>query len=226
MQSRSIVVHYQYVLPRISMKLSTATSASALAANFEYRTWLPPEPDIWHDGTSMNERHEEIPSALSVELDSLPRLGGFRLRGMQMTRLETSIDAAFDAGDCRAPDPGRVARCRWRARRRSPTWHLRKSRSRIAWERVKSDGCDSQRAIRNGRFFVLAGEWKRPRMGLNRENTEMMARRRNATAVAGRSGKSGDHFGSSQAWAFSPVPGIKIPILVFGRPETFPIEPG
>ena len=78
MQSRSIVVHYQYVLPRISMKLSTATSASALAANFEYRTWLPPEPDIWHDGTSMNERHEEIPSALSVELDSLPRLGGFR----------------------------------------------------------------------------------------------------------------------------------------------------
>ena len=81
-------------------------------------------------------------------------------------------------------------------------------------------------AIRNRRFFVLAREWERPRMGLNRENTEMMARRRNATAVAGRSGKSGDDFGSSQAWAFSPVPGIKIPILVFGRPETFPIEPG
>ena len=61
-------------------------------------------------------------------------------------------------------------------------------------------------AIRNGRFFVLAREWKRPRMGLNRENTEMMARRRNATAVAGRSGESGDDFGSSQAWPFSPLP--------------------
>src|SRR5881409_1043272 len=30
-----------------------------------------------------------------MELDSLPRLEGFRLRGMQMTRLETFIDAAF-----------------------------------------------------------------------------------------------------------------------------------
>jgi len=43
----------------------------------------------------MNERHEEIASALPVELDSLPRLSGFRLRGMQMTRLETFIDASF-----------------------------------------------------------------------------------------------------------------------------------
>ena len=43
----------------------------------------------------MNERHEEIASALPVELDSLPRLRGFRLRGIQMTRLETFIDAAF-----------------------------------------------------------------------------------------------------------------------------------
>jgi Endosomal/lysosomal potassium channel TMEM175 len=43
----------------------------------------------------MNQRHEEIASALPVELDSLPRLRGFRLRGMQMTRLETFIDAAF-----------------------------------------------------------------------------------------------------------------------------------
>src|SRR5881296_788540 len=30
-----------------------------------------------------------------MELDSLPRLSGFRLRGIQMTRLETFIDAAF-----------------------------------------------------------------------------------------------------------------------------------
>ena len=43
----------------------------------------------------MNERYEEIASALPMELDSLPRLKGFRLRGMQMTRLETFIDAAF-----------------------------------------------------------------------------------------------------------------------------------
>jgi uncharacterized membrane protein len=41
------------------------------------------------------ERHEEIASALPAELDSLPRLRGFRLRGMQMTRLETFIDAGF-----------------------------------------------------------------------------------------------------------------------------------
>lgn len=43
----------------------------------------------------MNERDEEITSALPLELDSLPRLDGFRLRGIQMTRLETFMDAAF-----------------------------------------------------------------------------------------------------------------------------------
>jgi Endosomal/lysosomal potassium channel TMEM175 len=43
----------------------------------------------------MNERHEEIASALPADLDSLPRLRGFRLRGIAMTRLETFIDAAF-----------------------------------------------------------------------------------------------------------------------------------
>ena len=43
----------------------------------------------------MNVRHEEITSALPADLDGLPRLNGFRLRGMQMTRLETFIDAAF-----------------------------------------------------------------------------------------------------------------------------------
>ena len=46
----------------------------------------------------MNERHKEIASALPVELDSLLRLKGFRLRGIQMTRLETFIDAAFAFG--------------------------------------------------------------------------------------------------------------------------------
>src|SRR5213594_747406 len=43
----------------------------------------------------MNERRAEIGSALPENLDSLPRLKGFRLRGMEMTRLETFIDAAF-----------------------------------------------------------------------------------------------------------------------------------
>jgi uncharacterized membrane protein len=43
----------------------------------------------------MNERHEEIGFTMPAELDALPRLGGFRLRGTEMTRLETFIDAAF-----------------------------------------------------------------------------------------------------------------------------------
>jgi hypothetical protein len=43
----------------------------------------------------MNERDEEITSALPDNLDALPRLRGFRLRGLQATRLETFIDASF-----------------------------------------------------------------------------------------------------------------------------------
>ena len=43
----------------------------------------------------MNERAEEIASGLPPDLDSLPRLRGFRLRGIAMTRLETFIDATF-----------------------------------------------------------------------------------------------------------------------------------
>ncbi len=43
----------------------------------------------------MNERELEIASILPDNLDALPRLDGFRLRGMAMTRLETFIDAAF-----------------------------------------------------------------------------------------------------------------------------------
>src|SRR5256886_17100144 len=43
----------------------------------------------------MNGRHADIASAVPADLDSLPRLGGFRLRGMEMTRLESFIDAAF-----------------------------------------------------------------------------------------------------------------------------------
>src|SRR5262245_18374949 len=43
----------------------------------------------------MNERLEEIASGLPPDLDALPRLDRFRLRGIAMTRLETFIDAAF-----------------------------------------------------------------------------------------------------------------------------------
>jgi uncharacterized membrane protein len=43
----------------------------------------------------VNQNHDEIISALPAQLDSLPRLRGFRLRGIEMTRLETFIDATF-----------------------------------------------------------------------------------------------------------------------------------
>ena len=46
--------------------------------------------------TSKREaRDDEIASGVPVNLDALPRLDGFRLRGIAMTRLETFIDAAF-----------------------------------------------------------------------------------------------------------------------------------
>jgi hypothetical protein len=43
----------------------------------------------------VTQKEQEIASALPADLDSLPRLRGFRLRGIEMTRLETFIDAAF-----------------------------------------------------------------------------------------------------------------------------------
>ena len=43
----------------------------------------------------MTDRDREIASALPADLDALPQLRGFRLRGLQATRLETFIDAAF-----------------------------------------------------------------------------------------------------------------------------------
>jgi Endosomal/lysosomal potassium channel TMEM175 len=43
----------------------------------------------------LSTRHDEIRSGLPANLDELPRLNGFRLRGLEMTRLETFIDAAF-----------------------------------------------------------------------------------------------------------------------------------
>jgi transmembrane protein TMEM174 (potassium channel) len=44
---------------------------------------------------STSKRDDEIASGLPENLDALPRLDGFRLRGLEMTRLETFIDAAF-----------------------------------------------------------------------------------------------------------------------------------
>jgi hypothetical protein len=43
----------------------------------------------------VTELEAQIASMIPADLDALPRLRGFRLRGMQMTRLETFIDAAF-----------------------------------------------------------------------------------------------------------------------------------
>lgn len=43
----------------------------------------------------MPGRHEEITSALPSDLNALPRLRGFRLRGLQMTRLEGFVDGTF-----------------------------------------------------------------------------------------------------------------------------------
>src|ERR1700736_5940216 len=43
----------------------------------------------------MTQREADIASTVPTNLDELPRLKGFRLRGIEMTRLETFIDAAF-----------------------------------------------------------------------------------------------------------------------------------
>jgi uncharacterized membrane protein len=44
---------------------------------------------------SLSIREREISSGIPKDLDSLPRLKGFRLRGLEMTRLETFVDATF-----------------------------------------------------------------------------------------------------------------------------------
>src|SRR4029077_10576370 len=55
----------------------------------------PAADDCASIAIQMNEHAQEIASGLPPDLDALPRLGGFRLRGLAMTRLETFIDAAF-----------------------------------------------------------------------------------------------------------------------------------
>lgn len=43
----------------------------------------------------LKAHNDDVRSAQPENLDSLPRLRGFRLRGTEMTRLETFVDAAF-----------------------------------------------------------------------------------------------------------------------------------
>src|SRR4051794_23152249 len=49
---------------------------------------------LCHNG-SVRDREEEISSALPKDLDALPQVSGFRLRGLEMTRLEGFVDATF-----------------------------------------------------------------------------------------------------------------------------------
>ena len=48
-----------------------------------------------NQNAALSIREREIASAIPQDLDSLPRLRGFRLRGLEMTRLETFVDATF-----------------------------------------------------------------------------------------------------------------------------------
>ena len=77
------IVTESIILSRIQL-----VSAGKLAAS-------PTTDNCRNIASQMNERAQEIRSGLPSDLDSLPRLAGFRLRGIAMTRLETFIDAAF-----------------------------------------------------------------------------------------------------------------------------------
>jgi uncharacterized membrane protein len=66
------------------------------ATKYFWKLSASPTNDNWSNiASQMNERAQEIASGLPPDLDALPRLKGFRLRGIAMTRLETFIDAAF-----------------------------------------------------------------------------------------------------------------------------------
>jgi uncharacterized membrane protein len=52
-----------------------------------------PSPRLRPAGKST--RDADVASAVPADLDALPRRNGFRLRGLEMTRLETFVDAAF-----------------------------------------------------------------------------------------------------------------------------------
>jgi len=77
--------------PNAAVKKQIVHSAAAVSDKMRCRLGLC----CCSIASQVNERNEEIASALPADLDALPRLGGFRLRGVEMTRLETFIDAAF-----------------------------------------------------------------------------------------------------------------------------------
>jgi uncharacterized membrane protein len=54
-----------------------------------------PSTFLVNEAAPLSMREREIASAIPQDLDSLPRLKGFRLRGIEMTRLETFVDATF-----------------------------------------------------------------------------------------------------------------------------------
>ena len=80
--------HFDIVTESIKLSRIERVFAGKLSAS-------PTADDCANIASQMNERAQEIASGLPPDLDALPRLGGFRLRGIAMTRLETFIDAAF-----------------------------------------------------------------------------------------------------------------------------------
>jgi uncharacterized membrane protein len=80
--------HFGIVTESIKLSRIERVLAGKLSAS-------PTADDCANIPSQMNERAQEIASGLPPDLDALPRLGGFRLRGIAMTRLETFIDAAF-----------------------------------------------------------------------------------------------------------------------------------
>jgi uncharacterized membrane protein len=80
--------HHAIVTASIRLSRIERVAAGKLLAS-------PTTDNCRNIASQMNERAEEIASGLPPVLDALPRLNGFRLRGIAMTRLETFIDAAF-----------------------------------------------------------------------------------------------------------------------------------
>jgi uncharacterized membrane protein len=81
--------HHSAIVTK-SIKLSRIERVSAGKVSAS-----PTADDCGSIAKQMKARAQEIASGLPPDLDALPRLGGFRLRGIAMTRLETFIDAAF-----------------------------------------------------------------------------------------------------------------------------------
>jgi len=80
--------HFGIVTESIKLSRIERVLAGKLSAS-------PATDNCGNIASQMNERAQKITSGLPPDLDALPRLNGFRLRGIAMTRLETFIDAAF-----------------------------------------------------------------------------------------------------------------------------------